>query len=171
MAAQNTYFIVWKGRRDGPYSLEELTDLLERGEIGLLHRVETSAGLVPLRQLLLEVDPARWGELAEAPSPLGHLPTPAKPVPTADAAPLPGMAPTAPAGETLAEDVAQRAYMTCGLCFALPPLAFRALAMARKLAAEGYPQTAERLKVLSLGLSAGGVCFWLLLIWLLFSRR
>src|SRR6204780_1243881 len=52
MPAADTYFIIWKGRRDGPYSLEQLTELLERGEIGLLHRVETAAGLVPLRDLL-----------------------------------------------------------------------------------------------------------------------
>jgi len=52
MPGVETYFIVWKGRRDGPYSLDQLADLLKRGDIGLLHRVETPAGLVPLKQLL-----------------------------------------------------------------------------------------------------------------------
>jgi hypothetical protein len=62
-----TYFIAWKGKRDGPYSLEQLADLLQNGEIGFLHRVETSAGPIALRQLLLAADPARWSNLAQAP--------------------------------------------------------------------------------------------------------
>jgi len=169
MTAADTYFIAWKGRRDGPYTLAELTDLLERGEIGLLHRVETAAGLVPLRQLLLQVDPARWGDLSDAPSSLG-----APPVPAASAAPPAAGTSASTAAlpkENLAEDEAQRIYVTCGLCFAFPPLAYRTLTTARDLAAQGFPQTAQRLKLLALGLSAGGVVFWLLLIWLLFSRR
>ncbi len=167
-----TYFIAWKGRRDGPYSLEELTDLLERGEIGLLHRVETPGGLVPLRQLLLQIDPARWGEFADEPSsPLGSLPTPARPKAVSHEMASASAAPVADAPEHLAEDVAQRAYLICGLCFVFPPLALRALNNARNLASEGYPQTAQRLKYLSVGLCAGGVVFWLLLVWLLFSRK
>ena len=67
MSSAETYFIAWKGRRDGPFSLEQLAGLLQRGDIGLLHRVETTAGPMPLRQLLLAADPARWSNLAVAP--------------------------------------------------------------------------------------------------------
>jgi len=80
MNSAETYFIAWKGRRDGPFTLEELASLLQRGDIGLLHRVETAAGPMPLRQLLLTTDPARWNNLAVAP---GHHrtdePSPARP--------------------------------------------------------------------------------------------
>lgn len=80
MPSAETYFIAWKGRRDGPFSLEELADLLQRGDIGLLHRVETAAGPMPLRQLLLNADPNRWNNLTVAP---GHHrsdePAPARP--------------------------------------------------------------------------------------------
>jgi hypothetical protein len=80
MNSAETYFIAWKGRRDGPFSLEQLSDLLQRGDIGLLHRVETAAGPMPLRQLLLTADPNRWNNLSVAP---GHHrtdePSPARP--------------------------------------------------------------------------------------------
>jgi len=67
MTATETYFIAWKGRRDGPFTIEQLADLLQKGEIGLLHRVETLSGAMPLRQLLLAADPARWSSLALTP--------------------------------------------------------------------------------------------------------
>jgi hypothetical protein len=153
MPAAETYFIVWKGRRDGPYTLDQLADLLKRGDIGLLHRVETPAGLVPLKQL---------------------LPAPAEPssAPAEIISPPPEMTPRpAVPAENLAQDEAMRAYTTCGLCFVLPPLAYRTWLRARDLAAQGYPQTAQRLQWLSAGLGAGGLVFWLILGWLFFSRR
>lgn len=158
MPAVETYFIVWKGRRDGPYSLDQLSDLLKRGDIGLLHRVETPGGLVPLKQLL--------------PQPAA----PTGPLASSMDANLVDVESTAPrtsarAEENLAQDVALRAYTTCGLCFVLPPLVYRAWEQARGLAARGYPQTAQRLQWISAGLGAGGVVFWLVLGWLIFSRH
>jgi hypothetical protein len=159
MPAIETYFIVWKGRRDGPYSLDQLGDLLKRGEIGLLHRVETAAGLVPLKQLLPQIA-APAGSVFSTPE--DYAPAPEVETP----APAP-----APVRENLPQAEALRAYTTCGWCFALPPLALRAWARARDLAARGYPQTAQRLQWMSAGLGAGGVIFWLVVGWLLFSRR
>jgi hypothetical protein len=125
MPAPATYFIVWKGRRDGPYTLPQLADLLQRGEIGLLDRIETSTGQIGLRQLLMEADPARWSSLAATPgtpfaaeyhapsavppgagtqsSPAAAMPNPlGTPAPLAPPAPppLPAAFPAAPAPES-----------------------------------------------------------------------
>ncbi len=164
MPAVETYFIVWKGRRDGPYSLDQLGDLLKRGDIGLLHRVETAAGLVPLKQLL----PPTAAPMAE---PLFGAPEGDDLSTLELAAHPPAQAIAATPGENVPQTEALRAYTTCGWCFALPPLAWRAWALARDLAARGYPQTAQRLQWLSAGLAGGGVVFWLILVWLLFARR
>ncbi len=106
--------------------LRSWTDLLERGEIGLPHRVETSAVWCRLRQC------CSWRLIR----PLGRIggsalasrdicqrrPNRFRPPMRR---PFPAMWPhLRVADETLAEDVAQRAYMTCGLCFALPLLPF-----------------------------------------------
>jgi hypothetical protein len=160
MPAVETYFIVWKGRRDGPYSLDQLGDLLKRGDIGLLHRVETPAGLVPLKQLL----PQPAAVSAPAATAEDDLPAPEL------AAHLPASPTAAARGENLPQEEALRVYTTCGLCFVLPPLAYRAWMQACELAVRGYPQTAQRLQWISVGLSAGGVVFWLVLGWLFFSR-
>jgi hypothetical protein len=94
-----TYFIDWKGKRDGPFSIEQIATLLESGEIGVLHRVETAAGLIPLKQFLIEADAARWGHLkgpvanAGAKSAVANAPAssaPARPGPNeATATPIP----------------------------------------------------------------------------------
>jgi hypothetical protein len=156
MPAVDTYFITWKGRRDGPYSLEQLVDLLERGEIGLLHRVETAAGLVPLRDLLPATNPADFSPVKATSGLLGPLPAP-----TLTPAPeLPP--PTPPAPESLNPEQATRVYALCGLCFVFPPLAGWIWMMANRLAAQGQPHTAARLKRLSLGLAGGGILLWIL---------
>ncbi|HTB62167.1 MAG TPA: hypothetical protein VK737_01150 [Opitutales bacterium] len=161
MPAPETYFITWKGKRDGPYTLEQLADLLERGDIGLLHRVETRTGLVPLRHLLLPPTPA---------SPLGALPvspTLENTSPTIEESPDAAPMPT----EFLAPEDATRAYTLCGLCFVFPPLIYRALAASRELALDGFPQTAQRVQWLSIGLTGSGVVFWFTLLWYVFARR
>jgi len=159
MPAAETYFIVWKGRRDGPYSLDQLVELLKRGDIGLLHRVETSAGLVPLRQLLpssaMSIGTPDAATEASSPAPELTAPPSAPPVPA----------------ENPPQEAAMRAYTTCGWCFAWPPLARRAWAEAGELADQGYPKTARRMQLISAGLSVAGAIFWLMLGWQLFSRR
>jgi hypothetical protein len=158
MPAPETYFITWKGKRDGPYTLEQLADLLERGDIGLLHRVETRTGLVPLRHLLLPPAPA---------SPLGSAAQEAD----GDYHPHPAeSAPSAPA-EFPSPETATRAYTLCGLCFVFPPLIYRAWAASREFTLDGFPQTAQRVQWLSAGLASSGVIFWITLLWLLLARR
>lgn len=149
MPVADSYFITWKGRRDGPFSLEQLEEMLKGGEIGLLHRVETTAGQVPLRQLLESVNAARLK--AAAPSPA---------IPAEDAPPAPSLA----SEKSLPEVEATRLYVICGWCFALPPLAWRAWQQAHILNSQGYTQMAQRIKMLSAGLAAGGVLLWIL-IW------
>jgi hypothetical protein len=154
------YFIAWKGQRDGPYSLEQLAGLLERGEIGLLHRVETPGGLVPLRQLLIETDPARWAGLAGRAAPVAS-PT-ATLAPMTPAAPPPGDASSSNSAPSAAKDDA-RAYALCGLCFLFPPLAIWTTLTSRQLANQGRADLALRLRWLGLGLALSGLVFWVLM--------
>jgi hypothetical protein len=162
MPVADTYFITWKGRRDGPYSLEQLA-LLGRGEIGLLHRVETTAGLVPLRDLLPATDPAdippvkiEYGLLGP---PAARPPTPV-PASTSTAEAPPA---AAPALESISPEKAARLYTLCGLCFVFPPLAAWSWMLASQLAGQGQSATAARMKWLSVGLASGGALLWILL--------
>jgi hypothetical protein len=152
MPADETYFITWKGRRDGPYSVGQLEEMLKNGEVGLLHSVETTAGPVPLRQLLATANPAPENTPASSPS-----------LDDETASPPRAVAPV----ERIAEAEMQRLYILCGWCFALPPLAWRAWQQACILTKRGDVKTAERIKWLSLGMAAGGLLLWVLLwrIW------
>jgi len=164
MSAVETYFITWKGRRDGPYSLEQLTHLLERGEIGLLHRVETNAGLVPLRDLLPPPNPADFVKVKTEPTTsglLGPLPLPAPVPPPIREPEIPVASPAAL--ESLNPEQAARLYTICGLCFVFPPLAVWSWMMASELEYRGQNVTAVRMKWLSVGLAGGGVLLWILL--------
>ncbi len=170
MPAADTYFITWKGRRDGPYSLEQLTELLERGEIGLLHRVETTAGLVPLRDLLPAINPTDFSpaktEYVPAKTEYGLLGPPPTPVPAPVVMPasMPEVPPPpSPGLESLDPEKAARLYTICGLCFVLPPLAGWSWMIASQLASQGQPVTAARMKWLSVGLASGGILLWILL--------
>ena len=154
MPATESYFISWKGRRDGPYTLKELADMLAQGEIGLLHRVETAAGLVPLRDLLPAHDPGEFSKAPVEAGLTGQLPVPepslkSEPPPTAI--------------ESLDSERAARLYTICGLCFVFPPLAVWSWMLARQLANQGQPVTAARMKWMSIGLAAGGIMLWVLL--------
>jgi hypothetical protein len=172
MPAADTYFITWKGRRDGPYSLEQLADLLARGEIGLLHRVETAVGLVPLRDLLpattaptdftpVKTEPAVKTEYGLLGPPPVSMPAP---VPASTPAPAPEMpTPRAPAAESINPEKAARLYTICGLCFVFPPLAAWSWMLASQLAGQGQPVTAARMKWLSASLAGGGILLWILL--------
>jgi hypothetical protein len=159
MPAVETYFIAWKGQRDGPYSVEQLAALLEKGDIGLLHRVETSTGLMPLKQLLLETDSVRWGYLA------GLALPPAAPSANNSSAPeiVPAndAPPTAAATRIGENDAILQIYALCGLCFLLPPLAYWTWKKSRELAARGQSSNQKNLQRLSLGLALGGTLFWL----------
>jgi hypothetical protein len=170
MPAADTYFITWKGRRDGPYSLEQLTELLNRGEIGLLHRVETVNGLVPLRDLLPETTTptdftpvkTEYGLLGP-PTTLAHAAMSSS-APSSANPPVPET-PTAstPASESIAPEKAARLYTICGLCFVFPPLVAWSWMLAGQLAKQGQPVTAARTKWLSAGLASGGILLWVLL--------
>jgi len=162
MPAVDTYFIAWKGRRDGPYSVDQLATLLQKGEVGLTHRVETDAGAIPLRQLLLDADPARFSNLlspsvggASGPSLLGPVPDKNTSSPLDPA----GSAPAAP-GES---SEALKAYVLCGLSFVFPPLGGWAYLVAERLITKGNP-TGKMLKWLSLGLTAAGMLFWFFIV-------
>ncbi len=51
------FFLSWKGAESGPYSAEEIADMLERGKIGLLHLVRTeSTQWRPLKDANLQTD-------------------------------------------------------------------------------------------------------------------
>lgn len=57
------FFLSWKGVESGPYSAEEIADMLERGKIGLLHLVRTeSTQWKPLKDTDLQAE-------ADAPQP------------------------------------------------------------------------------------------------------
>ncbi|HVU37418.1 MAG TPA: hypothetical protein VHC95_03730 [Opitutales bacterium] len=148
MTAAETYFVTWKGRRDGPYTVEQLESLLKNGDIGLLHRVETPAGQMPLRQLLDTVNAARTPAAGSPPSV------------ASDATENPAVETVAPADANLREDEATRLYALCGGCFAVPPLAWWTWRSADRLAAKGNPRVAQRIKWLGTGLAAGGVLMW-----------
>ena len=161
MPAVETYFIAWKGQRDGPYSVEQLAALLEKGDIGLLHRVETSIGLVPLKQLLLEADPARWGYLVGLASPPPAAPAASTPAPESAPANAPPPLPASARAQTSANDAILQIYALCGLCFLLPPLAYWTWKKSRELAAQDQFSNQKNLQRLSLGLAFGGTLFWL----------
>lgn len=152
MTAAETYFVTWKGRRDGPYTIEQLESLLKNGDIGLLHRVETPAGQMPLRQLLEAVNATR------APAAQSSPPFSADAPETA-----PGETP-APASANLPDDEAARLYAMCGICFAVPPAAWWTWRRAEGLAAKGNVRVAQRIKWLGAGFAAGGVLMWVV-IW------
>jgi hypothetical protein len=161
MPSADTYFISWKGRRDGPYTLVELAKLLEQGEIGLLHRVETTAGMVPLRDLLPAIDePLEPRKGPVQAGLLGPLPT-TEPTPRPEAVSRPEI--VQPAIDSLDSERAARLYTLCGLCFLIPPLAAWNWTLANQLVGQGHPVTAARMKKLSLGLAAGGILLWVLL--------
>ncbi len=147
MSTSQTYFITWKGRRDGPYSREQLENLLKNGDIGLLHRVETSTGQMSLQQLLDE----------------GRAPTPVAHVPSSNTA-LSGESATPPIENIgFGEREALRIYALCGFCFLLPPLAYWVWDLARKLEARGLKEVAQNIKLMALGFAAGGLIMWALL--------
>jgi hypothetical protein len=137
MPAEQTYFIAWKGRRDGPYSRTQLEALLKNGDISLLHRVETSAGQVSLQQLL------------------DNTAAPAASTPKAESTP----AAAAPVGER----EMMWLHAACGFCFLLPPLTYWVWGKARQLEQARQVEIAQRLKLLSIGFAAGGLIMWALL--------
>ena len=152
MPSVETYFITWKGKRDGPFTLEQLEEMLRNGDVGLLHSVETSSGTMPLRQLL---------ELAH-PSLQASTVTSERATETPTNYPSSTQAPGA-----VSEAQVVRLYTLCGWCFALPPLAWWTWGQARILAAQGQTSLANRIKGLSTGLAIAGVALWILLwrIW------
>lgn len=55
MSAAN-YEVIWKGKRSGPYTKEQLLAMFKRGDISLMHQVATPEGIISLRDLV-EVAP------------------------------------------------------------------------------------------------------------------
>jgi hypothetical protein len=178
-----TYFISWKGRRDGPYSVEQLADLLQRGEISLLHRVETGQGSVPLRQVLQNSEGGRWthfltgtaapsastsgpegissdGVVAQTVSTAGAVASVTKPRNTGVVDMLAEFLGADPADPAFAS----RAYTLCGLSFILPPLGWFVFQLAGTLVARGCVELGHRIRLLTLMLAVAGCIFWGLLI-------
>ncbi len=190
----STYFVSWKGRHDGPYSVEQLAELLQRGEISLLHRVETDQGSVPLRQLLQQAEGGRWAHLLSGAASNGTasstaegiadttadgkaaadtttLPASARPgASSSSSAVRPRQAGVVPVlaeflGSNPADPAfASRAYTLCGLSFIFPPLAWFVLKLAGALAARGSGELARRVRLLAVALAVAGCVFWGLLI-------
>ncbi len=51
------YELSWKGRRSGPFTVDEIRGLLRAGEIGLMHQIPAPDGSISVEELLRRVSP------------------------------------------------------------------------------------------------------------------
>jgi hypothetical protein len=76
MNTQAAYYIVWRGQRNGPFTLDDIQRDLATGRISLSHLVETGHGLVTVRELLEEQSRRKSVELRSTPEPAVEAPRP-----------------------------------------------------------------------------------------------
>jgi len=80
---EETYYVRWRGRKSGPYSLTALHNMLARDELSLLHQVEIHGKCYSLEEHLKSAQsPAVVSNEAVVSVPVGHeAPSESKPPP------------------------------------------------------------------------------------------
>lgn len=149
--SESVHRIRWKGRNDGPYTREEISERLARGELSLLHRVEVSGNWIGLGEFLA---PSRTPEtirkIATATSgePVVHAPSHN----------------TATTGHIREETdkILRGGYFLCGLCFVAPLAAtVPAVTVAIRLRRRGEARSGRLQLALAALFTLLGFLFWL----------
>jgi TM2 domain-containing membrane protein YozV len=94
MSDQAEYTLRWRGRSQGPYSLEEINHKLDEHEIGMGHEIQFEDRWVSLEEFFAALKPAAP---SVRPAPGGTGASPAGPRPAGNATPVVRMTSAAPA--------------------------------------------------------------------------
>ncbi|MDR2863173.1 MAG: hypothetical protein LBV54_04765 [Puniceicoccales bacterium] len=156
--SQKNLHIQWKGRTTGPYSRDELDDMLKRGEISLLHRVEDNGRWQSVGEYI-ERNVLRIRALDE---PREVFPVERKILPGQESSKEP---PRHEKGGMSLDQQVFWGYILCGAAFVLPVLAtIPALWLAFQTQTCGAKEPARLQFILCMAFTMLGTLFWVLFL-------